>query len=263
MTTAPLFFADPDRLRAAAVGDLFVLDGAEGRHAATVRRLTVGEKLELSDAEGLLCAAEVAAVSAHAISVRIMALTAVPAPSPRLTVVQALAKGERDERAVETMTEVGVDTIVPWRAGRSIVRWDPARAAKGVARWRSTAHEASKQARRPRVPVVADTETTAAVVERVRQLFSSSGLGPSSVALVLHESASRPLAEVAVADADEIVLIVGPEGGISADELAAFEAVGAQAVRLGPTVLRTSTAGTVAAAVVLANSGRWTAATER
>ena len=255
--TAPLFFADPARLRAAAVGDLVVLDGAEGRHAATVRRLSVGEKLELSDAEGLLCSAEVAAVSGHAIHARIVARTLVPEPSPHLTVVQALVKGERDERAVETMTEVGVDTIVPWEAGRSVVRWDPARAAKGVARWRSTAHEAAKQARRPRIPLVADTETTAQVVERVRQLFSSSGSTVSSVALVLHESATRPLSEIAVAGIGDVVLIVGPEGGISDDELGAFEAAGAQSVRLGPTVLRTSTAGTVAAAIVLGGSGRW------
>lgn len=254
--TAPLFFAEPERLRAAALGDLVVLDGAEGRHAATVRRLAVGEKVELSDAEGLLCAAEVATVSAHSLQARIVARTVVPQAAPRLTVVQALAKGDRDERAVETMTEVGVDAIVPWQAGRSIARWDPARAAKGVARWRSTAQEASKQARRPRVPVVADPENTAQVVQRLRQLFSSSD---SVLALALHESASRPLTEIGFGQADEVLLIVGPEGGIADDELAAFEVAGARAVRLGPTVLRTSTAGTVAAAVVLAAAGRWSA----
>lgn len=247
--TAPLFFADADRLRVAAVGDVVVLDGPEGRHAATVRRLTVGERLGLSDAAGLVCAAEVVAVRGHELEARLLERVQLPRPQPALTVVQALAKGDRDERAVETMTEVGVDTIVPWQASRSIVRWDAARAAKGVARLRATAREAAKQARRPWVPEVTDPETTAAVT---RRLQSSSGL-----ALVLHESATRPLSAVSVPDAGDIVVVVGPEGGISDGELAAFEAAGALACRLGPAVLRTSTAGTVAAAVLLANSGRW------
>jgi len=247
--TAPLFFADADRLRAAAVGDIVVLDGAEGRHAATVRRLAVGERLDLSDAAGLLCPAEVAAVRGQAIEARIVSRVEATRPRPLVTVVQALAKGERDERAVETMTEVGVDAIVPWQASRSIARWDAARAAKGVARWRSTAREAAKQARRPWVPEVAELAATAAVAERLR---SASALG-----LVLHEAATRPLSGVPLDGVAEIVLVVGPEGGVSDAELAAFEAAGASACRLGPTVLRTSTAGTVAAAVVFANSGRW------
>jgi 16S rRNA (uracil1498-N3)-methyltransferase len=247
--TAPLFFADADRLRVAAVGDVVVLDGPEGRHAATVRRLTVGERLDLSDAAGLVCPAEVIAVRGHELEARLLERVQLPRPQPALTVVQALAKGDRDERAVETMTEVGVDTIVPWQASRSIVRWDAARAAKGVARLRATAREAAKQARRPWVPEVTDPETTVAVTRRLR---SSSGL-----ALVLHESATRPLSAVSVPDVGDIVVVVGPEGGISDSELAAFEAAGALTCRLGPAVLRTSTAGTVAAAVLLANSGRW------
>jgi len=251
--TAPLFFADAARLRAANIGDVVLLDGPEGRHAATVRRLTAGEKLDLSDAEGLLCSAVVAAVSGQVIEARIVARVEIARPRPRLIVVQALAKGDRDERAVETMTEVGVDAIVPWQASRSVVRWDPARAAKGVTRWRATAREAAKQSRRAWMPEVADPESTEQVVARLRAA-SASGL-----ALVLHESAARPLQEIASVGIAEVVMVVGPEGGVSDDELAAFEAAGAVPVRLGPTVLRTSTAGTVAAAVVLASSDRWAA----
>lgn len=246
--TAPLFFADVEKLRSATAGAHVVLDGAEGRHAATVKRLTVGERVVLSDGAGLRCDAEIIAVSANALDARVLSTVTEPRPRPWLTVVQALAKGDRDERAVETMTEVGVDAIVPWQAGRSIVRWDSARAAKGVERWRTTAREAAKQSRRSWLPQVSDVEKTADVVARMR---ASSGR-----CVVLHEDATRPLTELRT-DVDELVLVVGPEGGVSDDELAAFEAAGATACRLGPTVLRTSTAGTVAAAVLLASSGRW------
>jgi 16S rRNA (uracil1498-N3)-methyltransferase len=255
--TAPLFFADVEKLRAATIGAHVVLDGAEGRHAATVKRLTVGERVVLSDGAGLRCDAEITAVMANSIDARVLSTVTEPTPRPRLTVVQALAKGggaDRDERAVETMTEVGVDAIVPWQASRSIVRWDSARAAKGVERWRTTAREAAKQSRRSWIPQISDVAKTADVVRRLR---ASSG-----ICVVLHEAATRPLSQLRT-DVDEVVVIVGPEGGLSEDELAAFEDAGATACRLGPTVLRASTAGTVAAAVLLANSGRWAGATER
>jgi 16S rRNA (uracil1498-N3)-methyltransferase len=250
--TAPLFLADASQLRGASIGDVIELGGAEGRHAATVRRLTAGEKLDLADGEGLVCAAEVTAVLPHGLHARVLACTQFPPPTPRITVVQALAKGDRDERAVETMTEVGVDVIVPWQAARSIVRWDSARAQKAVGRWRTTAREAAKQARRPWLVDVPPLETTAEVVARIEAVAGGGGQ-----AVVLHEESDRPLAGLAVAKSGDVVLVVGPEGGISPDEMAAFEAAGAVVHRLGPTVLRTSTAGTVAAAIVMAKSGRW------
>jgi 16S rRNA (uracil1498-N3)-methyltransferase len=250
--TAPLFFADAEKLRSATVGAHVVLDGAEGRHAATVKRLAVGEEVVLSDGAGLRCAAEIVAATANSIETRVVTRVSEPRPRPWLTVVQALAKGERDERAVETMTEVGVDAIVPWQANRSIVRWDSARAERGVARWRTTAREAAKQSRRSWIPQISDVERTPDVVARLRSCAGAS----SGIGVVLHVSATRPLSALRP-DVEEVVLVVGPEGGISDEELAAFEAAGAAAYRLGPTVLRASTAGTVAAAVLLANSGRW------
>ncbi|HEY0868872.1 MAG TPA: 16S rRNA (uracil(1498)-N(3))-methyltransferase [Acidothermaceae bacterium] len=250
--TAPLFFADADQLRAASIGDVVELGGAEGRHAATVRRLVAGEKLDLADGAGLVCSAEVTAVLAHGLQARVLARTEVPRPPVTVTVVQALAKGDRDERAVETMTEVGVDVIVPWQAGRSIVRWDSPRAQKAVTRWRTTAREAAKQARRAWLVDVPPLESTHAVIARIDSVVRGGG-----VAVVLHEESDRPIAGLAVPKRGEVVLVVGPEGGITPDEIAAFEAVGAAVHRLGPTVLRTSTAGTVAAAIVMASSGRW------
>jgi 16S rRNA (uracil1498-N3)-methyltransferase len=250
--SAPLFFADADRLAVADVGDVVELGGAEGRHAATVRRLVAGERLDLSDGAGLLCVAEVTAVHGQVLHARVIERSLMPRLQPRITVVQALAKGDRDERAVETMTEVGVDVIVPWQASRSIVRWDSPRAQKAVTRWRTTAREAAKQARRPWLVDVPLLETTSAVVARLEAAVQAGG-----VAVVLHEVANEPLRGLALPSDGEVVLVVGPEGGIADDEIAAFEAVGAVVRRLGPTVLRTSTAGTVAAAIVMANSGRW------
>jgi 16S rRNA (uracil1498-N3)-methyltransferase len=250
--TAPLFFADADQLRAAAIGDVVELGGAEGRHAATVRRLVAGEKLDLADGAGLVCSAEVTAVLTHGLQARVLDRTDVPRPPVVITVVQALAKGDRDERAVETMTEVGVDVIVPWQAARSIVRWDSPRAQKAVTRWRSTAREAAKQARRAWLVDVPPLESTPGVIARIDTVVRGGG-----VAVVLHEESDRPIAGLAVPEHGEVVLVIGPEGGITPDEVAAFEAVGAVVHRLGPTVLRTSTAGTVAAAIVMAKSGRW------
>jgi 16S rRNA (uracil1498-N3)-methyltransferase len=252
--TAPLFFAEPSQLRGAVVGDVIELGGAEGRHAATVRRLVAGEKLDMADGEGLVCSAEVTAVLAHGLHARVLARTQFPPPTPRITVVQALAKGDRDERAVETMTEVGVDVIVAWQASRSVVRWDASRAEKGDARWRAVAREAAKQSRRVWVPELVSLRST----EQVTALLSAS-VASGAQAIVLHESADTPLtgAPVTRSGAADVVLVVGPEGGIAPDEIDAFGAVGAVVRRLGPTVLRTSTAGTVAAAIVMANSGRW------
>jgi 16S rRNA (uracil1498-N3)-methyltransferase len=250
--TDPLFFADVERLRAATIGDVFELDGPEGHHAATVRRLVAGERLDLSDGAGLVFSATVTAVRGHALHVELLTRSLVEAREPRITVVQALAKGDRDELAVQTMTEVGVDAIVPWQAARSIVRWgDPARAEKALGRWRSTAREAAKQARRPWLVDVSAPATTRDVTRRIESAVANKG-----VAVVLHGAADGLLTAIALS-VSEVVLVVGPEGGIADDEIAAFEMAGAVTCRLGPTVLRTSTAGAVAAALVLTNSGRW------
>ena len=217
-----------------------LLDGPEGRHAATVRRMRVGEVLDLVDGRGTRATCEVAALGRHALTCRVLSRAVEPAPSPRVTLVQALAKGSRGELAVELATEVGVDEIVPWAAERCVVRWDGPR---GLERWRSTAREAAKQSRRSWFPEVPDVHETAAVAALPGQL------------LVLHEAADVPLSTVELAG--DLVLVVGPEGGIAPEELTAFRAAGAVAVRLGFSVLRTSTAGAAAAAVVSARTGRW------
>ena len=233
----PLFLVDalPER-------DEFRLDGPEGHHAATVQRLRVSEELLLGDGRGGTATVVVTAVGRGTLDVTVTSRRYVPPPAQRLVVVQGIAKGDRGDLAVQAMTEVGVDGIVPWAAARSVARWKDDRPLQ---RWRATVQEAAKQARRPWVPEVSDPVTTAQLARRPGPL------------LVLHEEASAPLSRVELPNAGEITLVVGPEGGITPDELAAVEAAGAQPVRLGPEVLRTSTAGVAALSALSARQGRW------
>jgi 16S rRNA (uracil1498-N3)-methyltransferase len=241
--SAPVFVVEEDRL---VVGTVTV-DGAEGHHAATVARLTAGERVVLTDGTGRRASGVVTRTERDVLHVEVSAVETEPEPAPRLVVAQALPKGDRGELAVETMTEVGVDVIVPWAAARCVTRWRDARGARALARWRTTAHAAAKQSRRSRFPEVAEPAST----QEVARLLAGAAAG-----VVLHEEATEPLAGLAVPAAGDVVVVVGPEGGISPDELAAFRVAGATAYRLGDTVLRTSTAGTAALAVVLAGS-RW------
>jgi 16S rRNA (uracil1498-N3)-methyltransferase len=240
----PVFLAESAQL----AGDRVVLAGAEGRHAATVRRLRAGERVDLTDGAGLLAECVVAGAGKDSLELDVVARRHEPAPDPRVVVVQALPKGDRGELAVETMTEVGVDEIVPWSASRCVTQWRPDRREKALGRWRGAAREAAKQARRSWLPVVADLATTAQVADRI---------AAASCALILHEEAGAALSAVRPPTAGELLLVVGPEGGISDEELRSFTDAGGAPTRLGPTVLRTSTAGVAAAAVLLTACGRW------
>jgi 16S rRNA (uracil1498-N3)-methyltransferase len=242
--SAPVFWAEPAGL---VVGSTLVLDGAEGHHAASVRRLREGERLLLTDGAGTGAGCVVVDAGRDRLTVVVEELALAPAPSPRLVVVQALPKGDRGETAVETLTEVGVDAIVPWLADRSVTRWEGERGTRSLARWRSTAREASKQSRRLWWPDVAPLATTAEVATLLRA---------SAVGAVLDEAAEQPLARLDIPASGDVVIVIGPEGGLTAAELDLFAAA-AGAYRLGDSVLRTSTAGTVAAGVILARTPRW------
>ena len=250
--TAPFFVVAPEALTP-AVGGTVVVDGAEGRHAATVKRLERGERVLVGDGQGRVAEGRVSGViGKDRIDVEVTAYAEHPQPAPRVVVVQALAKGERGELSVELLTEVGVDVVVPWSASRSVAQWRGEKAERGAEKWRATAREASKQSRRPFVTDVRDLAGTAECAALVREAVASGG-----TAIVLHEDASLRMAALRVPTSGDVVLVVGPEGGITDDERATFEKAGALSARLGPSVLRTSTAGTVAAAVVLASCGRW------
>ena len=243
--TAPVFLADGADLRA----DTVTLTGAEGRHAATVRRIRPGERVDVADGAGLIAECVVTDAAPGSVTLRVQARREVPAPDPRIVVVQALPKGDRAELAVETMTEVGVDVIVPFAAERCVARWPAGdRAAKALARWRSAAREAAKQARRARIPEVTELASPAEVATRLKS---------AACAIILEPGADTALARLDLPARGDVVLVVGPEGGLSPAELDAFTAAGAVETRLGDSVLRASTAGAAAAAVLMARTGRW------
>ncbi|WP_240615791.1 16S rRNA (uracil(1498)-N(3))-methyltransferase [Nakamurella deserti] len=230
----------------------FVLDGPEGRHAATVRRSRVGEVLAVTDGAGSWAAGPVVVTARDAVTLDLGDPVTDPPPRPRVTVVQALPKGERSELAVDLATEAGADVIVPWSASRCVARWVGDKAGRGVQRWRQVAREAAKQSRRTRFPTVDDLHDSRALAARITALTVAGG-----TALLLHEAESNPLSELDLTTVGELMIVVGPEGGLSPEEIATFTTAGAVAVRLGPEVLRTSTAAAVALGAIGVSTGRW------
>lgn len=234
--TDPLFLAILDE---PAVGQQITLSAEEAHHAVTVRRLRPGEIILISDGNGTAVRGPVLTADKAGLSITVDEVLREPEPSVRYVAVQALPKGDRAEQSVETLTELGVDEIVPWQAERSVVRWTPDRVERGLTRWRSAAREAAKQSRRLRLPTVAMPTTTAELAQRIAR---------ADLALILHETATRPLAGLAVPATGEVLFVIGPEGGLSDDEVTEFTEAGGIPVRIAEAVLRTSTAGVVALA---------------
>ena len=259
-TTPPGFLILDDALETAREGDGLVLDGEEGRHAAKVARIGAGERVLLTDAPGRQVLAEVIAARKEALDLQLLAD---PSPAvqrlPRLTLVQALATGGRDEQAVESATELGADAVVPWIARRSVSVWRGEKLRKGRAKWEATARAAVKQCRRPGIPSVGEPVTTAQLVAELGERSAQ-----DTLVLVLDEQESVGLMSLAPGlstaserGIEEILIVVGPEGGIAPEELEALCGAGARPVLLGPAVLRSSTAGPAAIAVLSALLGRW------
>jgi 16S rRNA (uracil1498-N3)-methyltransferase len=230
-----------------ATGTVVEVTGDEAHHAIAVRRLREGERVVLTDGRGTRVMGPVSSTGKRVFEVLVDEVEHVGRPVPAVTVVQALPKGDRGELAVEVLTEIGVDRVVPWAAERSVAVWRGERAAKSHAKWQATAREAAKQARRAWHPEVSSLASTADVVSLV---------GSAGLAIVLHEEATTTWGSLDL-PADDVLVVVGPEGGLSDAEVAAFEAAGAHAVRLGAEVLRTSTAGVAAVAALLARTPRW------
>jgi 16S rRNA (uracil1498-N3)-methyltransferase len=242
--TLPVFLSDA--VAGVSPGSAMVLDGEEGRHAATVKRIRVGEQLVLTDGLGTSATCAVTDTGKGSLNLRVESTTYAARQDPLITVVQAIPKGDRGELAVEMLTEIGVDRIVPWAAARSVAVWRGDRADKSLAKWRSAARASAKQARRSWLPEVTDPMTTEDVVALIAE---------ADLAVVLHEAAEVPLAALALGDLKRVLVVVGPEGGLSDEELAAFS--DADVVRLGPSVLRSSTAGVAAVAALLTRTRRW------
>jgi 16S rRNA (uracil1498-N3)-methyltransferase len=243
-----LFYIDalPD------VGALAVVSGDDGFHAATVRRIRPGEQLMLGDGAGCLARCVVEESGRDGLRARVVGRWRVAAGEPPVTVVQALPKSERSELAIELATEAGADAFVAWQAARCVARWEGARVDKGLRRWRAVARSAAQQSRRAHIPPVDGVLSTAALIQRVRDAVAS-----GDKVLTLHESATERLTDLSLTQVNSVTLVVGPEGGIAPDEIAALTDAGAIAVRLGPTVLRTSTAAAVALGALGILTGRW------
>ena len=246
--THQLFLGEPSAVAGAVVGASLLLDGEEGRHAATVVRIRPGERYFVADGCGRRALLEATDVDRAWVRGRVIEVSDEAEPAPRLVLVQALAKGDRDEQAVEAATELGVDEVVPWQAERSVVVWRGDRAAKSLAKWAAVVARATKQSRRSRVPVTSPAVGLAPLVARV---------GQAALTLVLHEDATDPLASVELPASGDVLVVVGPEGGITDREIEALRAAGARPVRLGATILRASSAGPAALAVLSART-RWT-----
>lgn len=246
--SAPVFLLDPEVAARTCEGDSLDLVGAEARHAVSVQRMRVGEPIELVDGLGRRIIGHVTSTDGSICTIDVERIVEEPAEHPRITAVQAIAKGDRGELAVQMLTEAGIDVVVPWQAEHSVAKWEGERAVKHRDKWATTAQESSKQARRSRVPTIGSPISSAAVAD----LIANAG-----VALVLDEQATVPLTSIDFSTAHDVLIVIGPEGGLSENERAMFADAGADLVRLGSTVLRTSTAGVAALGVVMARVGRW------
>jgi len=228
-----------------------VLDGPEGRHAATVRRIRVGESITLSDGRGLLAESEVVAAQRDRLELAIRDNRRVQPAAPPVTIVQALPKSDRSELAVDLMTEAGADVIVPWQAARCVARWD-SKADKGVGKWRAAARTAAQQSRRAFIPEVTGLHRTSDLLQAVRAATAN-----GTLVAALHESGTGTFTELPWSTASAAMLVVGPEGGLDETELAALRDAGAHIAVLGPTVLRTCSAAAVALGALGALTTRW------
>lgn len=246
--SAPLFYAEA----VPAVGATAEIGGDEGFHAATVRRLRAGERIAVSDGAGTVADCVVETAGKNGLSARVLDRRLVEPPRPPVTVIQAIPKSERAELAVELATEAGADEFLAWQAARCVARWDGERAGRGLRRWRAVARSAARQSRRAWIPAVGGPMSTAEVAA-----YLAERAGQGATVLALHESAGRPLPHTAIAQARAIILLVGPEGGITDEEIGRLTAAGATAVRLGDTVLRTSTAAAVALGAIGVLTPRW------
>lgn len=261
--TRPVFLAEdlscvPSSL---AVGERATLGGSEGRHAASVRRIGAGEWVDVVDGRGLRLICEVAEADKSSLSLVVREIVQEDAPLPEIILVQALAKGGRDEAAVEICTEIGIDRVIPWASQRAIVQWKGPKAEKGRAKWEGVARAAAKQSRRAYVPVVDAVADSRELASWVRALTDEAG-----VAFVCHEEATQSLgAALARVQGDatdgslpaRVALIVGPEGGIGPEETAQLVDAGVRTVGLGANVLRSSTAGAVALTLIRAAAGAY------
>ena len=219
------------------VGDQVFVVGAEAHHAGVVRRLSRAERVTVTDGLGTGVVGRAERVSKTEVVVSVESVERLAPPEPYIIVAQAVPKTDRAGLAVDLMTEAGVDEIVPWDAARSQVRWAPEKADKALGKWVAAAREASKQARRLRFPVIGDYTGARGVARLAAE---------ADQVIVMHERAGVGIEQCAVVPSGRVLIVIGPEGGLTDQEVETFAEAGGTAYLMGPTVLRTSTAGAVA-----------------
>lgn len=233
---------------ATQIGSVIDITGAEAKHAISVRRMRVGEAIQLTNKVGLRARGLVDSINGNSLKIRVNEITQEPMSKIQVTLIQALAKGDRDELAIQACTELGLLKVIPWEADRSVSRWIGLKEAKGVERWQSIVTEAAKQSLRAWHPSVELPIKATQVADLVKDF---------DCVLVLDPTSQNGIGAVALPNEGTVALVVGPEGGISDPELAALEKAGALRVNLGEPILRTSTAGIAALSAILALSGQW------
>ncbi len=229
-------------------GSKIRISGTEAKHAMSVRRLQIGESLAVSDGQGQKVRGKVSQLSKDFLEVDVESIENIERPSPQLVLVQALAKGDRDEMAVQACTELGIQTVIPWQSARSVSIWKPEKQDKHRLRWQTIATEAAKQSLRPFIPEVEKVLGTSELVDRLKAF---------DVTLVLDPTSTTALTSVPVLGHRSIAIVVGPEGGISPEELGQFSSAGLILVGLGSGILRTSTAGVAVVSYLQATLGNW------
>jgi len=219
------------------VGASYSFNSEDANHAIKVLRIEVGEIFRVSDGVGGWANVQVTEVTKRSLETTVLEVGRQEPLEIKFTVVQALPKSDRAKEAVELLTEAGADVIVPWLANRSISRTEV------ISKFATTAREASKQSRRLFIPQLHETVKERGVIELIKS---------ADLALVFHESAQVKLSEIITPQikAKNVVIVIGPEGGITEEELAAFAAAGAHVAGLGRPILRSAHAGLAALSAV-------------
>jgi 16S rRNA (uracil1498-N3)-methyltransferase len=233
-----LFFVDDLPVK---VGQSYEFDNEDANHAIRVLRMAAGDVFMLADGTGAWSQVKAFAIKKKSMEVEVIATGFQEALPTTITVVQALPKSDRAKEAIELLTEAGVDRIVPWAATRSI--------GKVSEKFAVTAREASKQSRRLRIPEVTDIATTEQICEAIKL---------SDLAIAFHESSDVKLSDsISSHNVAHLLIIIGPEGGITSSELEAFKAAGAKVALMGRPILRSAHAGIAAVAAVSALLKVW------
>ena len=220
------------------------VDGDEAHHGVNVLRLKTSEEVKISDGVGNWGVGTVSQINKKSFTVEILDRGFEPASKQRVVVVQAILKNDANKEAVDFLTQVGADEIIPWQSQHSIGKIDD----KSLGKWQSTARESSRQSRRVRIPVISNADSTESLISKIKGLQNI---------FVLHESAENRLSQIEINQEADVILIVGPEGGLSEIEVNTFVAAGAKVVRLGESVLRAANAGAAAVSVVMSRTGKW------